>query len=239
MLIGFDADQDCTGIAEAAAAKGAAFCCRYFKNMSVAEARALSDAGLLIVSIFETTANRALAGRVAGTVDGARSLDYAKQIGQPPGSAVYATVDFGETADDDKAVMDYLSAFKTGLANLYKLGVYAEGAVCQGALDRGIADYTWLAGGLGMRGSRMFAASAKASIEQDVGDEQGLALGISIDSDRALVEDYGGWSLPAAPPMPTALDLQRALNARGANLSQDGVWGPRSAAALAAYYRHG
>ncbi len=241
--IGFDADQDCSSVAAAAVAKGASFVCRYFKNLTVAEVQALSAASLKIVSIFETTATRALGGAPAGATDGARALDYARQLGQPPGSAIYTTVDFGEGAVQDDAVMAYIAAFKAGLGGSYKMGVYGEGAVCAAALDAGVADYAWLSGGMGMRGSRDFADSSRATIMQDIGDKAGLDLGIAIDSDTARSEDYGGWSLSATPvasAVPSVLSLQKALNAFGSGLTEDGVWGPRSAAALDRYYRlHG
>lgn len=245
MAIGFDASQDCSRVAAAAVSAGVDFVCRYFKNMSLAEARALSDAGLKIVSIFETTAKRALGGAPAGATDGARSLDYARQLGQPPGSAIYTTVDFGEVVAEDSLVIAYLAAFKHALTleGIYKLGVYGEGAVCEFALDGRIADYVWLAGGMAMRGSREFLATGRAHIVQDVGDKAGLDLGISIDSDTSKDGDYGGWSLPAvvvepipAIDIPSVLQLQRALNIAGASLAEDGVWGIRSSAALAAYY---
>ena len=62
-MIGFDADQDCSGVADAAVAAGAGFVCRYLTNLTLGEAKALSAAGLKIVSIFESTAERARAGK--------------------------------------------------------------------------------------------------------------------------------------------------------------------------------
>jgi hypothetical protein len=197
--MGFDADQDCSAVAPRAKAQGVEFCCRYYKNLSPREALALSKAGLKIVSIWETTAERALQGAAAGTEDGNNARDAGAALLQPEGSAIYATADFGEVATQDPAVMAYLSAFKTALGGEAKLGVYGEGAVCQAALGAGIADYTWVAGGRGMRGTVAFLASGRATIVQDVGDAQGLGLGISIDSDTAAGSDYGGWSLAPAP----------------------------------------
>ena len=195
--IGFDADQNCSSVAADAVAAGAGFVCRYLKNMTQAEARALSAAGLKIVSIFESTAKRALGGAQSGTEDGDRALAQASVLGQPQGSAIYATADFGEKNTDDAAVMAYFAAFKAALEGQGKLGMYGEGAVCQAALDAGIADYTWVMGGRLMRGTQAFIASGKATLVQDVGDKAGLNLGIDIDSDTALSEDYGGWSLAA------------------------------------------
>ena len=198
--IGFDADQDCSGVAAAAVDAGASFVCRYLKNLTLAEAQKLSTAGLKIVSIFESTAKRALGGAANGTEDGARALEQAGLLGQPQGSAIYATADFDTTSAQQSSVLAYFRAFKVALEGQGKLGVYANGATCQTAFDAGIADYTWLAGGMGMRGSREFAESGKATLVQDVGDKKNLDLtGIrdDIDSDTAYAEDYGGWSLAA------------------------------------------
>lgn len=220
MPIGFDADQDCAAVAAAAKARGAAFVLRYLKNLSRREIAALGAAGLAIVSIWETTARRSLSGSAAGKTDGLAALAAARAFGQPPGSAIAATVDFDATAAQQPAVLAYLAAFKAALGGSYKLMVYANGAVCAAALDAGIADYAWLAGGSGMRGSKAFRASGRAAIVQDVGDRRGLALGIAIDSDVAATMDFGGWSpaggdLPAPRPAaatPPADDAE-ALNA--------------------------
>ena len=195
MFIGFDADQDCSSVADLAVKRGAAFCARYLKNLSAHEAMALSKAGLKIVSIFETTAKRALMGAAAGTEDGTTALDQAAALLQPQGSAIYATADFDEQTPQDQAMLAYFQAFKVALSGNAKLGVYGNGALCQTMLNALIADYTWLAGGSGMRGTRAFLAIGRATIVQDVGDKHGLNLGISIDSDTAASADYGGWSL--------------------------------------------
>lgn len=195
--IGFDADQDCSGVADRAVSAGATFVCRYLKNLRAAEVAALHNAGLAIVLIWETTAMRALGGEGAGVVDGTRARDMASALGAPAGTAIYLTADFGETQVEDAAVLAYFAAAKRVFADAARTGVYAEGAVCQTALDAGTADFTWLAGGGRMRGTPEFLASGKATIVQDVGDKQGLDLGISIDSDTAIDGDIGAWTPPS------------------------------------------
>src|SRR5260370_940104 len=74
MPLGFDADQDCSDVADTAVAKGVVFVCRYLKNLSLDEAQALSDAGLKIVSIWETTAQRALSVAACGSGCGSGSI---------------------------------------------------------------------------------------------------------------------------------------------------------------------
>jgi hypothetical protein len=192
-MIGFDADQDCSSVAAAAAAKGVKFICRYTKNVTIAEIRALHGAGIAVVPIWETTAERALAGSGAGTVDGTQARLAARKLGAPSGTAIYATVDFGETADQNADVLAYLAAFERAIAPEFKLGVYGEGAVCQAALGASIADFTWLAGGGRMRGTQAFLQTGLATIVQDVGDRRSLDLGIEIDSDVAIDGDIGEW----------------------------------------------
>lgn len=194
---GFDADQDCSRVGALAVQRGCAFVCRYLKNMSVAEAHALSRAGLKIVTIWETTAERALGGPAAGTADGKAAQTHALQNGQPRGSAIYATADFDVTPTQESSVYGYFSAFRAALGRDYKLGVYASGAICVGARGHAIADYTWLSGSMGYRGSRAFRASGLATMVQDVGDRRGFNLGISIDSDIAYKADYGAWKFAA------------------------------------------
>lgn len=208
MLIGFDADQDCSHVAVAAKTKGVSFVCRYLKNLTAAEVTALHAAGIAIVLIFESTADRALGGAPSGATDGAKALLQAKAFGAPTGVAIYATADFDPTPAQQPTVLEYFAGFDASLAGYYKCGDYANGAICQANADAGTTDYSWLAGGLGMRGSRDFLASGNATLVQGVGDKSPpipandnrfpLDLGISIDSDVALVEDYGAWFPPAA-----------------------------------------
>src|SRR5260370_38918373 len=102
MPLGFDADQDCSDVADTAVAKGVVFVCRYLKNLSLDEAQALSDAGLKIVSIWETRAQRALRGAAGGSVDGRPALKMAGALGRPRGAAIYVTAGFGATQLHDE-----------------------------------------------------------------------------------------------------------------------------------------
>jgi hypothetical protein len=234
--IGFDADQDCSRIAADAYTKGARFVCRYLKNLSAKETAALHAVGLAIVLIYETTANRALGGMAAGTIDGARARSQAAALGAPISAAIYATADFDVTAAQQEAVIAYFAAFGGG-------GIYGNGAICAAALAANVVKYAWLAGGMGMRGSRLFLASGHATIAQDVGDAAGLNLGIEIDSDTAYADDYGAWLPTEAPPMPVADPMIAATKAwqtaiRGAGFNPgpiDGDYGPRTDAAVQAW----
>ena len=77
MTKGFDCSTPLTAQKAAAfVGQGYVFVARYLvpsgaKALTKSEADAISAAGLQVVSVFETTANRALGGRSAGLADGA------------------------------------------------------------------------------------------------------------------------------------------------------------------------
>lgn len=258
-MIGFDADQDCSHVAAAAYAKGARFVCRYLGRTTRTEIAALHAAGLAVVLIWETTAQRALSGYQAGMDDGRDARAQSTALGAPATAAIYATADLDVTAVQQAVVVSYFRGFAlTGGVT----GEYANGAVCQACVDQRVGTYTWLAGGMGMRGSQAFRATGRATIVQDVGDKAGLDLGIAIDSDTAT----DGWAIgawlpdvapvpapapspsPAPPPQPSQMDiaissfseaalrLQTLLQIAGLYDGKlEGDWGPASRAALAKY----
>ena len=221
MNIGFDADQDCTAIAATARERGASWVGRYISKaeggLTVDEARAFAAAGMRIVPIWETTAKRALGGLQAGVDDGRAARSAIAKLGMDHG-AVCFTADFDDEQDgsQEPIIRQYFQGCRIGLAAMLtepviKTMVYANGAICAATAETGIADYTFLAGGMGMRGSLDFARSGKATIIQGVNDGFGphwqpeggwkpLNLGIDLDADVALVDDYGGWLPPPGPP---------------------------------------
>jgi hypothetical protein len=209
MLIGIDADQDVSHVAAQAVDKGVRIFCRYEKNLSAHEVMAIFAAGRAanckvgILLIFETQAKRALTGSIGGHADGVVAARMASGLGAPKGTTLVGTIDFDATDIEQPTVLSYLSGFKQGIAGVvfgkadFKLCAYANGAICQAALDTGIADFAWVAGGSGMRGTKAFLATGRAHIIQDVGDKHGLKLGINIDSDYAPnandPSDIGCW----------------------------------------------
>lgn len=90
---------------------GYVFACRYlvpsgWKRLTRTEAAAISAAGLQIVSVFETTASRALGGRTAGLTDGVIAAQTALAVGQPAGSRIYFAVDFDASAKQMDTVIN-------------------------------------------------------------------------------------------------------------------------------------
>ncbi|WP_164821350.1 glycoside hydrolase domain-containing protein [Paenibacillus koleovorans] len=128
-------------------ADGFEFVCRYlvptgFKRLTPEEATAISEAGLKIVSVFETTADRALGGRTAGLADGALAAQVAARVGQPEGSAIYYAVDFDATPSQMWTVIEYLKACAEA-SPAFMAGVYGSYKVMQAVGQAGASTKYW------------------------------------------------------------------------------------------------
>ena len=239
-IIGFDVDQNVGPLAEKIVAAGYQFVGRYLKNLAIFEAQELSDVGIPIVSIWEGHGNKATFTSEQGKADGIAARGAAMAIGQPRGTVIISAIDYNAPEGDWPGIEDYFSEFSLALSTSYKAGGYGNGLMLGKLLDQNLISVAYLAGAEGWWGSVGFT---RWHIRQHPTITD-LALGIEIDGCEAVsLAAVMGWTLPPAAPaaaVPSALALQKALNATGAGLVEDGVWGPRSAAALAAYYRaHG
>ncbi|WP_135552136.1 DUF1906 domain-containing protein [Paenibacillus cymbidii] len=192
MAKGFDCASPLTSAAAAAFVRdGMVFVARYlvpsgWKALTQAEAKLISDAGLQLVSVFETTADRALGGRAAGLADAATALKVAAAVGQPEGSCIYAAVDFDATAAQMSTVIEYIKAFAEATPG-YTTGVYGsykvvEAVLAAGACSRGWQTYAW-------SGKKR---SWKAQIYQYENDVE--ENGIGIDRNESYGSE-GFWSL--------------------------------------------
>ncbi|MZQ81783.1 DUF1906 domain-containing protein [Paenibacillus sp. 5J-6] len=189
MTKGFDCSTPLTAQTAAAFVKdGYSFVARYlvpsgYKALTKSEAQRISQAGLEIVSVFETTASRALGGRNAGLADGATAVQVAHQLGQPAGSCIYFAVDFDATSAQMATVVAYIRAASEATPE-YTTGVYGSYAVMEavkkaGACSRFWQTYAWSGG----------KKSTFINIYQYLNDVS--ENGIQIDHD----ESYGseGW----------------------------------------------
>lgn len=148
MMKGFDCATPLTSkIATAFAVDGYDFVGRYlvpsgYKALTESEATAINQAGLSIISVYETTASRALGGRTAGINDGYTAVDVAKQVGQPEGSTIYCAVDFDATLDQMDTVLDYIKGFSEATPR-YNTGVYGSYTVIEAAKEAKVCSRFW------------------------------------------------------------------------------------------------
>jgi len=180
ILRGLDTTVELTRHAEALKSQGVDFAMRYYsnnasKNLSLGEARALSQAGLKIGVVWETSGTHAAYfTRAQGLADGAQAYRMAREsIVQPFGSAIYFAVDYDPTqADIDGGISNYFTGVHAALyvandgAPSYRVGVYGSGLCCGALAERGIAALSWLSQSTGFAGSRQYAEQKRYDILQ-------------------------------------------------------------------------
>ncbi|GLZ13271.1 hypothetical protein Acsp04_35060 [Actinomadura sp. NBRC 104425] len=176
---------------------GATFVCRYLshdtsgKNLTRAEADQLSRAGLWLVVVWETTAQRALSGRAGGAADARDAAEQAADCGMPDDRPIYFAVDFDASASQQAAINAYLDGAASVIGR-NRVGLYGGYGPVKRALDAGKARWAW----------QTYAWSGgkwdeRAQIQQYSNDHK--INGVSVDYDRAMADDYGQWRVGVSP----------------------------------------
>jgi hypothetical protein len=209
---------------------GYTFACRYLvpdgsKRLTLNEAQILSDAGLNILTVYETAAGRAKGGAANGRIDGAASYKCATALNMPTTGIIYFAVDFDAQPSDMQSVADYLRAARAQTGD-YEVGVYGSFAVveymgkhdaCKGFWQT----YAWSPSG---------AVSAYAIVYQYKNDQ--TAAGISVDLNEVYL-DAGMWSYRVeAKPVTEYTRLIEAVQA-AIGAVPDGVPGAQTYSDLA------
>lgn len=209
MTKGVDTIQNIEKYFECLVSNGYSFVGRYYstttrmpqKVLTPAEAQAISQAGLRIVSVFEdlpTSAGYFTASRGVGDATGARN--QALGVGQPGGTPIYFTVDYNAEPADLAAITAYITAVRVTLkgagdAAPYLLGVYGSGLVCSYLLEAGLIEYTWLSQSSGFYGTREFRQGGTWNILQLLPQAAPEPCG-SFDYDPNVSNGKeGSWSL--------------------------------------------
>jgi hypothetical protein len=171
---------------------GIHFACRYLshdmsKNLTRSEATALSKAGISVVVVWETTANRAAAGRQAGVADAIVAAEQAKQCGKPGSAPIYFAVDFpaepGQTNEYFRGVNSVIGADRTG--------VYGSYRVVKSLMESRLAHFGWQTYAWSGVPPQWYAPAQIRQYENGV-----HVAGVSADRDRAMHPHYGQWRVP-------------------------------------------
>ncbi|TFE23677.1 DUF1906 domain-containing protein [Cohnella luojiensis] len=188
MVKGIDCSTPLTASTAAKIAKqGYEFAARYlvpssyaWKRLTAAEANAITVAGMQLISVFETTANRPVGGATAGTEDGKAALNEAQTIGQPTGSAIYFAVDYDAQPKDFAAIEQYLKAAAEQIPG-YAAGVYGSYSVIEEMFKRKACDVFWqtYAWSYGKKSEHANVFQYKNNV---------MVAGVAVD----LNESYGG-----------------------------------------------
>src|SRR5258708_1704277 len=172
-------------------AVGVSFVCRYLSEVNAEtkvklltpnEAKALSQAGIALVSNYEWYANRALEGASAGAWDaGVASVQHAA-CGGPADRPIYFSVDIDTNGG---AVLAYFKSVAS-ILGLHRTGAYGSFRVLKelfdaGAITWGWQTYAWSGG----------AWEPRAHIQQY---QNGVDMaGHSVDHNRSIKSDFGQW----------------------------------------------
>jgi hypothetical protein len=183
-------------------AAGVKFACRYLshdgsKNLSRSEAKQLSDAGIWIVVVWETTASRALSGRSGGIADAQEAARQAAACGMPSDRPIYFAVDWDASSGQQPLIKAYLDGAASVLGRA-RVGMYAGYGPIKRAFDAGTITWGWQT--YAWSGGRW---DKRAQLQQYSNDH--TINGLGLDYDRAVADDYGQWRIGATPaPKPQA-----------------------------------
>lgn len=144
-----------------------------------------------IVTCWETTADRMLGGRQAGTLDAQAARQRVAQLGGPERRPVYFSCDFDAAPGQQGAINDYLRGAASVLG-VEQVGIYGGYWPLSRAQDAGLAAWFWQteawSGTNRLAGRQLSQRSAQVSVG-----------GVRCDVDEALTDDYGQWSAVESP----------------------------------------
>lgn len=113
-----------------------------WKRLERGEAEMISRAGLGLLCVWETTADRAKGGMSAGAVDGARAYNHALELGMPGDGIIYFAVDYDAQESEMDTIAAYLKAARTQTGE-YEIGVYGSYRVIEAMCQRDICRGYW------------------------------------------------------------------------------------------------
>ena len=230
-----DTNVDISGWIDELVKAGVSTVIRYYsqnkaKRLGPAEAQALAEAELSVVTIYQDRNGGGKPGGdiadlapARGTADAQRALQQAAAVGQPAGSTIYFAVDWDFVNKAQLAqITGYFEAARAELDGQYKLGIYGSGLVTKVVHKAGLVEHVWLAQSTGWTGYKEALAGNYVSLIQLT---ERIWPGAQFSYDENMlapgVTDIGAF-VPGGAPVQLALPMRRALfsvNARsGLNL---------------------
>lgn len=158
------------------------------KNLTRSEADDLAAHGVWCAVVFETTAQRAGAGRAAGVTDAQRAISQAITCGKPTDRPIYFAVDYDA---EPAAVAPYFQGLISVLG-VSRVGGYGGYRVIKYLLDNRLITYAWQT--VAWSGGKW---DPRAHIRQLLGTQ--TINGVSCDRDVLYATDYGQWKPGVSP----------------------------------------
>jgi len=160
------------------------------KNLLPAELTALLAAGLAVVLVEESAANRMLGGHPAGVADGQHAQAVTKALGMTA-VPVYFACDFDATEAEQVLIDAYLDGAASVIGR-DRTGIYGGFWPVSRALTAGKATWAWQT--VAWSGGQW---DPRAHIRQHGAVTVGGISG--IDTDESMHPDFGQWPRPSAP----------------------------------------
>ena len=156
-----------------------------WKRLTLEEVQVITNNNLKIISIFETTANRAIGGTSYGIEDGKSARREADLLNMPKNACIYFTVDFDATPKDYELIEKYLLAAKSQIGR-YKIGVYGSYFVIEEMKKRNVCNKYWQTVAWSKANISNHISLYQYSIDQKL-------YGISVDLNLSYGDD-GSWN---------------------------------------------
>jgi hypothetical protein len=182
------------------------------KNLLAGELQLLLAAGLSVIVVEESLAQRILGGHDAGVADAQHGDAVVKALGMA-GLPVYFACDFDASPQQQEAINDYLRG-AASVIGVRRVGLYSgfwpiTRAFNAGLITYGWQAYAWSAVTAGVPDppqstqvsvdGREFWFDVRAQVRQAAGVTIGDA---SCDINEAMSADFGQWPRPATVPAP-------------------------------------
>jgi len=130
----------------------------------------LHNVGLRVWTIYEKgyPTSDSYFSASKGTVDGKADAAFARSMGQPAQTQIYATVDYDPDALNvsgptiNGRISDYMKGFQTAIGSYdYVASVYGSGRTCRILMDNGLAKTGWLSQSEGFAEYESFKPQAR------------------------------------------------------------------------------
>lgn len=208
MTVLLGADAESSNVAELHSL-GATFISRYLsdfpsKNLTLAEAQALTAGGINIVSNWEDDVNTWERGYSGGMRDAQVAWGQHKACGGPDKRPIYFSVD--TDVDPSNATLhQYFAGAGAGMTP-GQIGVYGSTGVCNALKAAGLVSWTWRTMSTGWNGG--------VGLPSMFNVEQTGYFNSSYDRDASITDDFGQWRIgwtptgnPPGPAKPPAISL--------------------------------
>lgn len=172
------------------------FVMRYFshdasKDLDLREVQQLTELGIWIGVVWETSANRALGGYEAGRNDAADARELARVCHMPDDRPIYFAVDWDATLGEQPKINAYLDGVAAILGR-HRTGLYAGYWPIKRAFDAGKIEWGWQT--YAWSGGKW---DSRAQLQQYSNGH--ILGGVDCDYNRSTVEDFGQWQLGKVP----------------------------------------